>query len=73
MTARYLASVCAGCGHTYNFHASAGNCVLMTCTCVGFADQAADDSPITDENDEFYTGCTETCADNCQADHRGEQ
>lgn len=25
------------------------------------------------ESDEFYTGCTEDCPLDCQADHRGEQ
>lgn len=30
-------------------------------------------TPITDPDDEFYTGCTEDCPDDCAADHRGEQ
>lgn len=28
---------------------------------------------ITDPGDEFYSGCTDDCEDNCGADHRGEQ
>jgi hypothetical protein len=27
---------------------------------------------ITDPDDEFYTGCSEYCADDCMADHQGE-
>lgn len=26
-----------------------------------------------DPDDEFYTGCTERCGDDCTADHRGEE
>lgn len=48
---RYLASVCAGCGHPYNFHASTGRCDgarpmslppdgagVAQCGCQGFVD-----------------------------------
>jgi hypothetical protein len=28
---------------------------------------------VIDPDDEFFTGCTEDCADECAADHRGEQ
>lgn len=28
---------------------------------------------ITDPDDEFWTGCTDQCPDDCCADHKGEQ
>lgn len=28
---------------------------------------------ITDPADEFWTGCTDFCTADCQADHRGEE
>lgn len=28
---------------------------------------------VLDEDDEFHTGCTENCPDECWADHKGEQ
>lgn len=27
---------------------------------------------ITDPDDEFWTGCTEDCPEDCMADHQGE-
>lgn len=30
-------------------------------------------APITDPDDEFYTGCTEDCEPDCMADHKGEE
>lgn len=30
-------------------------------------------SNVLDEDDEFYTGCTDECGDDCMADHRGEE
>lgn len=30
-------------------------------------------APITDPEDEYWSGCTEECPDDCQADHKGEE
>ena len=31
------------------------------------------DDTVTDPDDPYWTGCTEGCDDDCQADHKGEE